>query len=296
MLVNKGTIPVILILFALASCGGSRKSGKKADIMPGTWQALPITIDGDSKDWPSPYPNYDSKAKIAYATSNDMNYLYVTVESGDELTQMKILKAGMTVSIDTGGKKNADFSITYPMENDNDPLDLPTHGSGEKNSAMHTEKMLTRQISKATDQAVQLTLAGFYACNGGYAVTQVLPCGIKIKARIDEYKELIWEAAIPFKAIYNRDAITAVDAGKHISVCFTLKGLKAPKSQGVDNMNGNSGGSGMGAAGGQHNSMMGGGGGRGGRSGGGKSPKENPLEQLYTSTKTWKFFGLAVQP
>ena len=72
------------------SCKSS-KSTKTATTLPGTWQAQPIAIDGDTKDWPSPYPNYDAKAKVAYATSNDKYNLYITMETGDEQTQMKIL-------------------------------------------------------------------------------------------------------------------------------------------------------------------------------------------------------------
>ncbi len=75
------------------SCNSSKHSGKNGGV-PGTWQATPIVIDADSKDWPSPYPNYDSKALIGYATSNDKKYLYITMETGDENTEMKVLKEG----------------------------------------------------------------------------------------------------------------------------------------------------------------------------------------------------------
>src|SRR5580658_13617 len=92
------SIASLTLLIFCSSCGGS-KHKKSKDFMPGTWQATPITIDGDSKDWPSPYPNFDSKAKIAYATSNDKQFLYITMQTGDEMTQTKILKQGMIVSI-----------------------------------------------------------------------------------------------------------------------------------------------------------------------------------------------------
>src|SRR4051812_31694016 len=109
-------IVLLLILAMASSCGGSKHSGSK-NLAPGTWQATPIIIDGDSKDWPSPYPNYDSKAMIAYASSNDAQNLYITMQTGDELALMKILKQGMTVSIDTGGSKDATFQINYPLSN-----------------------------------------------------------------------------------------------------------------------------------------------------------------------------------
>ena len=110
------------------------------------------------------------------------------------------------------------------------------------------------------------------------------PCGIKVTIRMDEYKELVWEAKIPFKAIYNRE-ITAADAGKPVSVCFAIKAFKSPSSKNNDNSN-----IGM-------NSQMGGGRGggmgRGGGRGGRMTSGDNSRDFLFETTKTWKQFGLA---
>lgn len=279
---------IILLMFSL-SCGSSRHSGKSKDIMPGTWQATPIAIDGDSKDWPSPYPNFDAKAKIAYATSNDKQFLYITMETGDEMTQTKILKQGMIVSIDTGGGKEADFHINFPLQNDNDEIDIPKGGSGRKQQdgeAQFASKQINVKLGKMTKSANQFSLDGFIKCNGGFMVSQAAPCGIMVSAGIDEYKELVWEAVVPFKAIYNKDIITANDADKPISVCFGIKGFKQPSSKGAENNS--SGVSGMGGNGGG----MGGRGGGRGKSGGKSGPAENPMQHLYESTKTWKRFSI----
>ncbi len=256
--------------------------------MPGSWQATPIVVDGNNNDWPSPYPNYDSKAKIAYATSNDLHYLYITMQTGDELTALKMLKNGMTVSIDTTGKKNTEpFNISFPLATDNSELELSITPDGQKEKAMMLEKQLFSRIRKAMETSNQMTLAGFPGCNGGYMSTQVLPCGIKVKLRFNEYKELIWEAAIPMTLLYGKD-LTPADAGKPISVCYAIKAAKAPKNRAVENANGG------------FNQTPGGGGRNGAMSGGmpqgGRGKVEDPLEHLYTPTKTWKQFSLVVQP
>ncbi len=258
--------------------------------MPGTWQATTINIDGDSKDWPSPYPNYDSKGKVGYATSNDAKFLYITVESGDELTQLKILKAGMTISIDTSGGKNPGFSIKYPLENENTEIEIPRPDNGSKDAAMHAAKQLTQNIRKAIEVTNQYSLQGFTGCDGGYMVPQVPPCGIKVRMRLDEYKEIVWEAAIPVKLLYGKEKLTAEDAGRPISVCYAVNGVKKPKSEGSDNVNNNMGADMNGTPGTQHNSAQ-----RG--TGGGRRPGiDNPMEHLYTGTKTWKQFRLAAEP
>ena len=86
----------------MASCSSTKNSTTKR--LPGYWQNQPITVDGYNNDWPSPYPNYDEKAMIGYNVTNDKDNLYITMETGDLATQLKILTQGLTVWIDkTGG-------------------------------------------------------------------------------------------------------------------------------------------------------------------------------------------------
>jgi hypothetical protein len=278
-----------IFFVVLCGCNGSKHSSSKAS-PPGTWQSTPIVIDGDSKDWPSPYPNYDSKAMIAYASSNDAQNLYITMETGDQTALMKILKQGMTVSVDTGGNKDHQFKINYPLPNDNEPFDYTKaeHAKTKEGGSSLLTRQSEQKISRMVQDANQYSLEGFSGCTGGYLVSQTLPCGIKVKARFDEYKELVWEAVVPFKAIYGRD-VTAADAGKQVNVCFLVKGFKAPGPKNADNAT-NGMNSGMGGAG--SNSAM-----RSGpRSGGGRrTDSQDPMQHLYETTKTWKQFGIAFQ-
>jgi hypothetical protein len=276
---NKFSFLVVCVM--LISCSNTKHSGSSASL-PGNWQATSIVIDGDNKDWPSPYPNYDAQSLVAYATSNDARNLYITMETGDEMTQVKILKRGLTVSIDTTGKKSPQFDINYPLANENEPLDM-VRNDGQKTSL--AKKQSEQKLNSLVQGANQFSLEGFPECSGGFMVHQVLPCGIKVKARIDEYKELVWEAVIPFKLIYGRDSLSASDAGKPISVCFVVNGFKAASTKSAGDNNGSMTNA-PGMAG--NNSRM--------RNTGTASPNKNdPNQHLYNRTKTWKQFGLAYQ-
>jgi hypothetical protein len=273
------------IFLSLLSCGTARHSGRSGSSLPGTWQATPIVIDGDSKDWPSPYPNYDAKSMVAYATSNDAHNLYITMETGDISTQVKILKQGMTVSIDTNGKKDPQFNINYPLLNDNEPVDLAKQEMQSRSSA--AGRLAEQKIKRLLQDANQFSLDGFAGCNGGFMAAQTAPCGIKVSARIDEYKNLVYEVVIPFKAIYNKEVISAIDAGKPVSVCFTVKGFKGAAKKNTDNNNTNTGmNNGMGVAGANSTAP--------GRGSSGSSAQD-PLQHFYESTKTWKHFGILFQ-
>ena len=122
-------ILLLTAMSAISSCGGMKHAGRQQAAMPGNWQAQPVVVDGDSKEWPSPYPNYDAKAMVAYATANDKENLYITMETGDEMTQIKILKQGMAVYIDTNARRDHQYTINYPLANEDDLTEmLPQSG------------------------------------------------------------------------------------------------------------------------------------------------------------------------
>lgn len=284
---TKTALVAVGLISLLGSCSSFSKGGK-VKVMAGTWQATPIEIDGDSKDWPSPYPNYDAKAMVAYATSNDDKNLYITMETGDPLTQVKILKQGMTVSIDVHGKKDPTYHINFPLADADDVSDLFNQSSDAKDGSLRLSRRVEQKLAKAADECNQMSLEGFNGCSGGFMIAQDNPCGIKVKVRIDEYKQLVWEAVVPFSAISSKSTITAAEAGKPVGVCFSVKAFKSKsKSDNAASMpvNNNMGSSGMGGSG--MNSMPMGGGGAG------RTAAANPMQHLYESTKTWKHFYIA---
>lgn len=277
-------------LALLVGCA-SLKGGRKSAAMPGTWQATPIVVDGDSRDWPSPYPNYDAKAKVGYATSNDQQNLYITMQAGDELTQMKMLKQGVTVTIDTTGRKDNGLLINYPLPTEKDLFDMAAMGGTQRREGSSiSARHMQQKINKSVAEANQFSIEGWPSCNGGYLATQQASCGIKVSLRMDEYNQLVWEAVVPFRALYGTDTITAAWAGRHISVCFEVKSFRNTSTKAASSaspgMNNTMPG-GPAAGGGMRNSMAG-----GQSSLPGRGPAD-PLAHLYEHSKTWKQFSLA---
>jgi len=282
---------MLLCVALFASCGLFHH-GTKVKAVPGMWSAAAVEIDGDGKDWPSPYPNYDSKALVAYATCNDEKNLYITLETGDELTQIKILKNGLSVSVDTTGKKSTICEINYPLPNENSELfemPKPDHGQrGTQGSLIN--RQFGQKVKRGMSEATQYSLEGFGSCTGGYMINQTSPCGIKVKMGYDEYHELIWEAQIPFKVLFNKDTIDASFAGRPISVSFGIKGFKKPENKDETNTANQSMGNGM--TGGMNGGMRGGNRGSTGMA----RQSQDPNQHLYETTRTWKIFSIAGRP
>jgi hypothetical protein len=295
----------ILISICFFSCKSSKHTVKR---LPGMWQVTPIVVDGKNTDWPSPYPNYDDKALIGYAYSNDKDKLYITVETGDLATQLKILKEGLTVWIDRKGGNEEVTAINYPIpqrgENNIKSSEAsepgrPVGGTMQQGQSNRQDKMriaLEDRIKYTMDHAKDYSLQGFKSCNLQYSLLEKDTCGIEIKMSIDADNEFVWEAAIPFKTFYFKNEITKVDKGRPISICIETTGAGKPKGEGSGAGNRPVGGAmrpgigfGVGPMGmGMHT----GGGMRGSRSRP-DQPGNNMMEPLYKSTTTWKTFGIA---
>ena len=80
------------------------------------WLSHPIQVDGKLLEWPTDMQFYNSNTELAYTIANDSSNLYLCFQVFDELMQMKILKAGMVVSVDTNGKKKEHIIIQYPQK------------------------------------------------------------------------------------------------------------------------------------------------------------------------------------
>jgi len=285
------------------SCSSSKHSRKSSDKLPGTWQAKPIIVDGKNDDWTLPYPDYDKKAMIGYAVSNDKDNLYVTVETGDPYTQLKILKEGLTVWIDKKGEREMTTSINYPLSPDeneggNSQGERPASQHWQSGQGQRQRMGMEDKINKALSQDTVYSLYGFKGCRGDFLLSQTDTCGIIVRTAIDQDNELIWEAVIPFKAFYYKPEIDKRDKGKPLSIGFEITGLKKPEGQG-----GGSGTHGGGMRGGGSSFGMGmggmrmgmGGGGHGMRGGSQNGNNNDASQQLYKSTHTWKDVGIAFQ-
>ena len=278
-------VPAVALFF-LASCSSSKKSANNKNVYVDT----AIVVDGDNKEWPTPYPYYDEKAGIGYDISNDKDNLYITVKTADEKVQVKMLRGGVNVWIDTKGEKNLITAINYPLEHNN------SAAKGESSAKQSSQERKMEAIENARDY----TLSGFKKCNGSLSINQANSCGIQVKMGVNDFNELVWEAAIPFTALYGRK-ITVVDTHKPISICFDIKGLK----QAAGANGGGRGRSGSGMGGGMRGGGMGGGGGMhggGGRMGGGGNHGSNNAagnadrQKLFEPTKTWVKTTLAFKP
>src|SRR3954468_1252554 len=77
-----------------------------------TLQAPPagITVDGDLKDWGDSLRYFNQDKQIHYSLANSKDTLYMAIRVNDRTEQIRLLNAGLTLSIDTRGRKKESFS------------------------------------------------------------------------------------------------------------------------------------------------------------------------------------------
>ena len=74
-----------------------------------------IKIDGNATEWNNKFQAYNRATGIFYTLANDNDNLYLAVQATDQLIIRKIMNGGITLKIDTGGKKNSSVTISYPV-------------------------------------------------------------------------------------------------------------------------------------------------------------------------------------
>jgi hypothetical protein len=269
-------------------------AGCSKTIYPSAWQPTPVVTDGSLSDWTLPLPYYDPDTKLNYSITNDAQNLYIVFRTSDVQAQMKLLKAGFTLWIDTKGKKNELTGIRYPLPQ----ALLPDHGESlpVTNSQRGEKKDMSKAGQKLIAAQKQMELLGFKntANVGNPNGTTFLRTneGIAVAVNADSTGELVYEATIPFKT-FLKETITASDTIKPISIGMVENGLTTQGGhKGGGGGAGGGGGMGPGGMGGGMGGGMRGGGGRGGHGGGGSQGASDGSNETKT---VWTYIKLSVK-
>ena len=94
-------------------------SSAQSKINANTLQPPPanLNIDGDLKEWGDSLRYYDAGQKINYTLASDKDNIYIAIRLKDRFDQIRLLNAGLTLGINTKGKKSDIYTITFPAPN-----------------------------------------------------------------------------------------------------------------------------------------------------------------------------------
>ena len=279
MQVFKYLSPVFIgVLFF--SCSATQKSAAIAPVAETVWQKETLTIDGSDNDWPSELFFYNDKNLISYSVTTDRSYVYILLKTQDEQRQQQILRGGLTVLLNTHGVKDP---------HDAAGISFPTGNLHQKSNLLSSRPELGNNKNIALSNVQDYALFGFVSLKTieTFDYGKPNPENIEVGIGFNTSGALVYEAAIPFTALYNEHLIS-YPAGRDLAIGLILE--EALTDQGQRN----SRGGGLSIGGGIGFGSFGSGGGLGisigsGALGGGRNRASKQI-------KIWKEFLVSKPP
>ncbi|MBE9661908.1 hypothetical protein IRJ16_08420 [Mucilaginibacter myungsuensis] len=276
------------------------------------WAPVGVKVDGKLTEWnPDPLSKLDGFGKaegkledvnsyfkalnktvnVYYTMSNDENNLYLVVKSAIDQNNMKIMAGGITLAINTNGKKNEKdaYSVTFPIVNRGAGRGQRPQGAGggqrggggqgggggqrQAPDSAQIAEMRKQQIANIKD----LRVLGFKEITDTL-VSIYNEYGIKAAANFDEKGLLFYELSIPLKLM------GIAPGAKEFAYNIKANGLTFGPQGGPGGPPGGGGGFG---------GNRGGGGGFGGGRGGGGGGGGFNMQDMMSATDFWGKYTLA---
>jgi hypothetical protein len=191
----------ILRTFLLISLSGMAMLACSPKIsITSAWQNQPLSI-ASSENWPAPMGT-DKSSRLDYALSNDQNKLFITLQTADPATRLRILRAGMELEIQTPWNAKNPGIIKYPLPEERitmfDGIGRQ-EGPRDRTRQDHTE-MFNRLMANQTE----LDLSGFLNHNNG-RVTLKNEDGINISVTMDSLGVITYKAMVPLNTLFSEN-------------------------------------------------------------------------------------------
>jgi hypothetical protein len=232
----------------------------------GHYQDVAVVADGSADEWAQPLRFSNESYTLQFNVTNDNKNVYVCVISRDYATQLRILRAGMSVCFDPKGEKSRDMSIVFPIRKQQDP---DSYRNRNGNPITSDTKSRKEELLLQSDY---YNTTGFLNLENGQFSVGDQKSNIRVAMKLNNGDSiLVYEAIVPIRDILGAD-LNPRAAQKNFSVGIVLNAVPAQGGRGGGGGRPGFGGMRGGMMGGMRGGMMGGGG-RGG-SGRGEATKE----------------------
>lgn len=267
----KNNLLLLLCLFFCFQCFS------QSDVPAARWMNQPVTVDGINNEW-GELNFYDDETQLNFAIANDSNNIYLCFEPAGQMDEMKILRAGMKVTLSTKGKSKHEASILFPLPQLKQQMQV--HSSDENNadsSVNNFHKAYDKESFRQNFTASHSTMevSGFSTLNGQVPVKNP---GVQVAVNWDSSSNLIYEIAISKKEFFGAD-YSSKETSNDITLSVEVNALprSAATMQGKSNYQG----------GGMHGGMHGGGMHQGGGYNGGGYHHQNGEENSNINTNSF---------
>lgn len=266
-------LTLLILLFKVPAFAQNSQGG-------GLWMDKKLNVNGRLEEW-GELTSTNRATQLQYSIANNGGTLFLAFKSSDQANIAKILGGGMTVVINTSGKKSEKgaFVLQFPIKKSQDNLRSRfrsfSQSAGTPDSAALAERRA--QLAGATRE---LAVAGFKEIQDS-SISVYNLYGIRAAAAYDDNSALGIELAVPM-------ALLGIKPGAEGEIACNVKlnGLSVPQRREGQEQN-----QGTGRMRGESGMRVGGGISRGG-GGGGRGVGGFNMQDLFSTTDFWTRYNL----
>lgn len=235
------------------------------------WAPAGIKTDARLSEWNNTFQAFNKTTKLFYTVANDEKYVYLVIKSTDAMATNKIMMGGITVTINTEGKKKTEsaYNVTYPVvarPSFGQRGQRPASGAGGNvvviggpgggpGGAGGMRSMMSAMEGGKPDSAViamrrqsliaakEIKVTGFKDIPDSL-ISLYNEYSLKAAANYDDDGNFLYEMAIPIKLM----GLTP-DSQQELAYNVKLNGLQIPSLPNMDVAGGPGGGPGAGGGG-----------------------------------------------
>jgi hypothetical protein len=167
------------------------------------WAPANVKVDAKSTEWNDTFQANNKTTDIFYTIANDGKNLYLIIKSTDQMINNKIIAGGITITINTSGKKKDKdgFEITFPLVNmENLRGQVMARMRGPGGPGPLDSAAIAGMRKQAVAAAKEIKLIGFKEIPDS-VVSIYNEYGVKAALDYDRNGSMISEMAIPLKLL-----------------------------------------------------------------------------------------------
>jgi hypothetical protein len=108
------SVSLVLFSVVLIAAGQTMEARDKHVRLDSRWLDSPVTVDGSPGDWPGPLVPFNDEP-VSIASANDGESLFLVLTASERAARMQIIRRGLIVWFDSGGKDKKRFGLKFPI-------------------------------------------------------------------------------------------------------------------------------------------------------------------------------------
>jgi hypothetical protein len=226
---------IVLLIFSIPAMAQQVSDMKGKSIL----SSNNIAIDGKATEWDTKSLVHSSANNINYAITNDDHNLYLIVQATNHTIVNKILGGGVTLIINTSGKKDLKnaVGITYPVPDLHNRVWVDIRPSTEVISKRSADSTMNIANTNLTNRSKFIMVTGIKDVDTLVSVYNT--DGIRASAQFDNKMIYTYELAIDLKQLgidVNSTDVFAYNirlSGVDLVAVYKESGLKTTTVQGM---------------------------------------------------------------